>query len=215
MIKQQFSIENFGACTIKIDKIRSVDERSALAKAESSINQKGNFYEIGLPWKSDDIKLPESKSMAFQRLKCLERKLLRDKDTAEAYKNEITKLLDKGYAVQLTDINVLNSPKLWFLPHFAVINPNKHGKVRLVFDAAATCNGTSLNSNLFTGPDWSIIGILIRFRLHAVAVVADIREMFNQISLDLIIPAYSRLPYISHKDSSFDCDWCHEPQWVI
>ncbi|KAL7745575.1 hypothetical protein ACLKA6_009799 [Drosophila palustris] len=185
MIKHQFSIENFGVCTVKVDKTQSLEDQLAIYKAESSIVKKGNHYEVSLPWKSEDVKLPDSNPMAIQRLKCLERKLLRNKETAQAYQNEIQKLLDKGYAIQLANADVLKSPKLWYLPHFAIINPSKPGKVRLVFDAAAECNGTSLNKNLLTGPDWStsIVGILIRFRLHRVAVVADIREMFNQVRI--------------------------------
>ncbi|KAL7724183.1 hypothetical protein ACLKA6_017256 [Drosophila palustris] len=123
MIKHQFSIENFGVCTIKVDKTQSLEDQLAIYKAESSIVQKGNHYEVSLPWKSDDVKLPDNNPMAIQRLKCLERKLLRDKETAQAYQNEIQKLLDKGYAIQLANADVLKSPKLWYLPHFAVINP--------------------------------------------------------------------------------------------
>ena len=63
------------------------------------------------------------------------------------------------------------------------MNPNKPGKVRVVFDAAASYKGTSLNDQLVAGPDLlnSLVGVIMRFRLHDVAMIADIETMFFQV----------------------------------
>ena len=52
-----------------------------------------------------------------------------------------------------------------------------------MFDAAAPYKGTSLNDKLVTGPDLlnSLVGVIMRFRLHAVAMIADIETMFFQV----------------------------------
>jgi len=73
--------------------------------------------------------------------------------------------------------------RTWYLPHYPAINQNKPGKVRIVFDAAAEYNGTSLNKNLLQGPDSTncLIGVLLRFRQENTAIVADIESMFHQV----------------------------------
>ena len=54
---------------------------------------------------------------------------------------------------------------LWYLHHHGVCNPNKPGKVRVVFDCACQWKGVSLNKELLQGPDLtsSLIGVLLSF----------------------------------------------------
>ena len=64
-----------------------------------------------------------------------------------------------------------------------MINPNKPGKTRVVFDCSAKYKGVSLNDNLLNGPDMvnSLIGVLTRFRQEQVAIMADVEAMFHQV----------------------------------
>lgn len=66
-----------------------------------------------------------------------------------------------------------------------MVNPNKPGKFRLVFDGAATVNGTSFNSALLTGPDLKqlLVKVLWKFRERSIGVCGDIREMYHQIKI--------------------------------
>ena len=53
-------------------------------------------------------------------------------------------------------------------------------KVRVVFDASAkSASGLSLNDTLLVGPTIypPLIDVLLRFRLHCVALTADISKM--------------------------------------
>ena len=72
--------------------------------------------------------------------------------------------------------------KVWYLPHHPVVNPNKE-KPRIVFDCAAQHRGVSLNSRVLQGPDLTnkLVGVLTRFRLHQVALMADVEAMFHQV----------------------------------
>lgn len=56
----------------------------------------------------------------------------------------------------------------------------------MVYDASATTNGVSLNSCLDTGPFLlpNLVDILVRFRLHKIALVAGIEKAFLMVSVN-------------------------------
>lgn len=93
----------------------------------------------------------------------------------------------KGYAHKITDMEQLETPisSVWYLPLNVVQNPRKPGKVRLVWDAAATVEGTSLNSELLKGPDMLVPlpKVISCFREGPVAFGGDIQEMYHQIRI--------------------------------
>jgi hypothetical protein len=91
--------------------------------------------------------------------------------------------MEKGYARKMTAEEAsARSNITWYLPHHPVFNPNKPRKVRVVFDAAAKFQDTSLNEHLLQGPDLTndLVGVLIRFRQDRIAYAADIEAMFHQ-----------------------------------
>ena len=78
------------------------------------------------------------------------------------------------------------SGKLHYLPHHGVVQNDKQTtKLRVVFDASAKCDGPSLNDCLHVGPNFgqNILEILLRFRLHRVALVGDVEKAFLMISV--------------------------------
>ena len=136
-------------------------------------------------WKPN-TELPESLPVASRRFSSLTKRFQKDKAYFAMYEKNIKDYVQKGHARKLTEDEVLKkSKKTWYLPHHGVVNVNKPGKVRMVFDAAAKSAGQSLNSNLSTGPDLvnSLVGVLLRFRKHKIAVTADIEGMFHQVKL--------------------------------
>lgn len=115
---------------------------------------KDDRYETGLLWRYDQVELPDSLQMARQRPVCLERKMSRDPRLRENLNQQIKDYVTKGYARKLSEIEeVARNPRTWYLHVFAVQNPNKPGKIRMVWDAAARVNGISLNDTLLKGPD--------------------------------------------------------------
>ncbi|XP_066933958.1 uncharacterized protein [Clytia hemisphaerica] len=103
------------------------------------------------------------------------------------YKTCIDKYIRLGHARKLTkEETEKKTSKTWYLPHHGVINENKPGKVQVVFDAAVKSHQICLNSNILAGPDLlnKLVGILLRFREHPIAITCDIEGMFNQVRLN-------------------------------
>ncbi|KAL0860777.1 hypothetical protein ABMA27_009321 [Loxostege sticticalis] len=181
MVKEYFEIDSLGI----VKKAReNPDETRAIESFKSTVENVDKRYKVGLPWRKEDISMPPSYDQARRRLLAIENKMDKSVEFKERYTAQMNNMLEKGYAEE-SQGNELESPKLWYLPHFAVINVNKPGKLRLVFDAAAKSNGVCLNDALLEGPDMlrDLAGILFRFRERAVAVTADIREMFLQVKI--------------------------------
>ena len=152
------------------------------------INHKGERYEIKLPWKSD-LKLENNFYSALSQVKNLNTRLQRKPLLQEKY-NTRKILTGEGLLTDLEKNNVkpveMQDPqpdRIWYLPHHPVESIRKPEKSRRFANAASKFRGQSLHSNLLTGPDLNkILGVLMRFREHPVAVLADTEGMFMQVA---------------------------------
>lgn len=182
-LKEYFSFDSLGIVKTEKPLISKNDER-ALQLLSSKTHLKEGRFESELLWRFDDVQLPDSKAMAMKRLTCLEKRMSRDKDLTETLCVKIKEYEAKGYIRKLSACEAkIKYPRTWYLPIFPVTNPNKPGKVRIVWDAAASVNGVTLNSFLLAGPDQlsSLLSVLYKFREYRFAVTGDIREMFHQV----------------------------------
>ncbi|XP_053683167.1 uncharacterized protein LOC128733540 [Sabethes cyaneus] len=184
-LKEYFSIESLGISG-SFKPLLSKDEERAMKILSTETHLNENRYETALLWRYDNVRLPDSRAMALKRLACLEKRMKRDPELAVAMNTRLKEYEEKGYIRRLSAVEQADRrPNDWYLPVFPVINPNKPGKIRMVFDAAAKVNGVSLNSVLLTGPDQlvSLLTVLFKFREFRFAVVGDIREMFFQVRM--------------------------------
>ena len=164
----------------------SREDMHAVDILQRTTKMRSGHYETGLLWRNEEVQLPNNRSEAERRMQSLKRKFSSQPDLEERYRAVMEDYIAKGHARKLSPEEAANrGPRTWYLPHFAVVNPNKPGKVRIVFDAAAECEGTSLNKNLLHGPDYtnSLVGVLLRFREDNTALVADIESMFHQVKV--------------------------------
>ncbi|KAK6186774.1 hypothetical protein SNE40_006050 [Patella caerulea] len=183
LMENFWKTESFGT-TFKYDSPTSFEDRKSLKMLEENTNLVNGHYEVGMLWKEDNLVLPNNRKVADRRFQLLEKRLLHpgNEQFQKLYSQTLNGYINKGYAHKLPEL-CESSSRTWYLPHHGVVNPNKPGKLRTVFDAAAVHSGTSLNDNLMTGPDLlnSLFGMLLRFRLYSVALAADVEAMFHQV----------------------------------
>ena len=145
----------------------------------------GRFV-VPLPRKEDDKQLGESRSLALRRFLSLERSL-RFKGQSMKFGEVIQEYFDLGHAeiVPPEDLSKSTS-QVFYLPMHAVHKESSSTKVRAVFDASMkTSSGVSLNDLLMVGPTVHppLIDVLLRFRMHRIAIVADISNLYRAIEL--------------------------------
>ena len=168
--------------------VYNAEESEALLDANQSMKWTGDCYEINLPWKRKASQLPNNADAALKRLTNTEKRLLKQPDLATEYTKIIEGYLAKGYIQKLEPSSDKNgsTAQQWLLPHFPILRPEKStSRVRIVFDAAAKCDGISLNDALNAGPklQCDLVHVLLRFRKNSVAVVCDVAEMYLRIQL--------------------------------
>ncbi|XP_062539013.1 uncharacterized protein LOC134207307 [Armigeres subalbatus] len=186
----------------------TAEERRAREILERTTRRVGDRFETGLLWKNEDPRFPDSFPMALRRMKQLENKLGKNPVLHENVCRQIEEYQQKGYA------HGTPSDQTWYLPLNVVQNPKKPGKIRLVWDAAATVRGVSLNSKLLSGPDMLVplVEVLSGFREWRIAFGGDLKEMFHQLQIrpedkqkqrDIRVDKFPMLGAVREKSEEF------------
>nr|XP_046229927.1 uncharacterized protein LOC124050970 [Scatophagus argus] len=151
----------------------------------SSVKRKDRHYEIRLPFRQDNISLPNNRKVVEQRALSLARRFQKDEAFRKDYNGFMSDVLSKGHAKRVPEEEIPRKDgKLWYIPHHGVYHKRKK-TIRVVFDCTSSFQGTSLNSELLQGPDLTntLLGVLLRFRQEPVAVMGDIEGMFHQVKV--------------------------------
>ena len=162
----------------------SINDQRAIDTWNETLQVVDNHYCMNIPFKALQPNLPDNKLLAEKRLQSLAKRLNKDETLKGKYIEEISQLVQKGYAEIVPDEDLnRHDGKVWYLPHHPVFNPKKPEKCRIVFDCAAKFKCHSLNDHVHQGPDLTnrLIGVLLRFRQGAIGFMADIEAMFHQV----------------------------------
>ena len=163
------------------------DESSVYEKFVQQISFNGQRYQVSLPWKESHPPLPSNLGLCRKRLAGLLRKLRQTPQLLAEYDSVIKDQISKGIVKVVDDPHPSDDGRTHYLPHHGVVREDKAtSKLRIVYNASARAEGPSLNDCLYTGPKFgqSIFNILLRFRLHKVALAGDIEKAFLMVSVD-------------------------------
>ncbi|XP_045024653.1 uncharacterized protein LOC123469622 [Daphnia magna] len=166
--------------------LESTEDKLARKKLDATIQFDGTRFEVGLPWVSEDIALPDNYNSALRRLFSIENKFVHNSNFAERFKAVIDDYVAKGFARPLKESELKGTfGRNWYLPHHGVVNPRKPEKVRVVFDASAKYQGVALNEVLLKGPNLinDIGATLLLLREKPVSLSGDIQQMFLQVGV--------------------------------
>ena len=172
----------------------------ALKQMKDSIrlDKELGHYRVALPWRegrsaaAKTFSEVDSYSNAKSRLMKEKRKFLLDPARKEGTFKQIQDTMSQGHARIVDPERNVEGLPVWYSPIHVVTHPDKPGKYRVCQDSSSKVynkvqnNTTYLNGHLCTGPDLlnGLVGILLRFRRHEVAISSDIRGFFHMIHVE-------------------------------
>ena len=162
----------------------------------------GGHYQVPLPFRKDEVNLPNNRSQAEKTCASLKKRLSRNPQFKQDYVKFMDELVKKGYVREST--TAVEAGKCWYLPYHAVYHPNKPGKILVAFDLSVEFHGTSINKALLSGPDLTnqMVGVLLRFREEQIAVTGDIEAMSHQVKVPENQRCFLRFLWWMHSVSS-------------
>lgn len=184
-LRMFWEIESIG---VTMEKEQSLENLEALRKFKETIRYDNGRYEVHLPWRDEQVMVDDNYSPAENRFSQLVRKLQRHPTLYNRYNEVIQEYLSDGI-VELVHSKSSDNP-IYYLPHHAIVREQRTTtKLKIVFDASAhEKNSLSQNECLLPGPNLNLdlLSLLVKFRQHKIALTADIRKAFLQISLNEI-----------------------------
>ncbi|XP_068715994.1 uncharacterized protein [Montipora foliosa] len=156
-------------------------------KFSNDITFTGKRYQVKLPFKDNHPMLPDNYTVALRRLTTTIKKLKNQPEILKQYDGVIREQLHSGVVEMVPQDQIPPPGDVHYLPQRTVVRLDRDTtKVRGVYDASSKVFGPSLNDCLHIGPSLNplLFDILLRFRVHEVALTADIEKAFLNIEID-------------------------------
>nr|CDJ91779.1 Pao retrotransposon peptidase family protein [Haemonchus contortus] len=142
-----------------------------------TVERRVDGYYVKLPWKDDHPQLPGNYAIAIRRLHSVWNLLQKDQNLLQRY--DAVFQIQMNILEDVSEDRPCSKVRKHYLAHQAVVTPNKlTTKLRIVFDASAHYKGCpSLNEVLHRVLP-QLFGILLRFRIGRIGIIADVEKHF-------------------------------------
>ncbi|GBL81857.1 hypothetical protein AVEN_50464-1 [Araneus ventricosus] len=151
---------------------------------ERGIRLEGDIYSVSLLWKSEMGQLENNFEVALRRFKSLRKRLNRNPEIFQQYKNVIEEQIKEGMVEECSQEITESS---YFMPHREIIKPNETTSCRIVYDASSSRSKglNSLNDILAVGPNLSplVLDMILKFRKFEIAFSGDTAKAFLMIGI--------------------------------
>ena len=214
MVLQMYEVD-FNEPTSEI-KCLSVERKynfiSALSqddrKFSDIMNDESQFvnehHQFPLPFRLQDIHMPNNRSQALQRIQGIKRRSTRDQIFRKSYIKFMQDAIDGGYArkVKPESMNEKSNGRCWYHPY-----PQKPGNIRVVLERSCRYIRVSLNKELFRGPEQltNSLGVLMRFREERFGFMTDIECTFYRVRISEL-QTEDRRPEQAPLQTALDAD---------
>ena len=183
-IKRFWNNESFG-----VKPNENLDDFESQNLMQDKIKFDGKRYEISLPLKDDHPIVPDNYSVAKSRLNSQLDRLKLKPEVFDQYNSVIKDQLKSGIIERVIENEEILKPGMThYIPHIGVVKQERQTtKLRIVYDASSKVQGeVSLNDCLHPGPNLAplIFDVLLKFRVHKIALIGDLEKAFLQISID-------------------------------
>ncbi|XP_038106567.1 uncharacterized protein LOC119766204 [Culex quinquefasciatus] len=170
---------------------------------KTTIRDAEGRFVVTLPKKQRVIeKLDESRNMAMKRFIGMEKRFTTNPALKFMYTEFVHEYLLMKHMREVKEDS--GEGPVYYLPHHAVLKPDSTTtKLRVVFDGSCgTSSGVSLNDALMVGPvvQSDLLSTVLRFRLHRVALIADVEKMYRQIRVTLSDQRLQRIYWRDNED---------------
>ncbi|CAD5234345.1 unnamed protein product [Bursaphelenchus xylophilus] len=186
-IKQLYDMEHLGVADEDYNKTEE-DVVTERFKRELSVDQSGR-YQVMLPVKDCITELGSNKYITMQMTESLRRRILKDKEAQEAYKETFEKYLEEGILVEVHDDKLPEGAiGEHYLPHHPVRKLDSNTtKIRIVVNPTtkSSKSGISFNDAMFKGRTDlpTIFGIMLRSRTYPILTISDVEKAFLQLTV--------------------------------
>jgi hypothetical protein len=149
-------------------------------------------WETKYPYKQDPAVLckdGDNRAQVMSMTMKTEKRLMKNPELSKKYCEQFQDFIERGIFKEISneELQQYHGPCRYSSHHEVFKEDSASTPVRLVLNSSLSYNGVSFNDILMKGPNAlnNIWEVQLRFRSHAVALVCDLKKMYNSIKTTL------------------------------